>query len=119
MEFRYMGFDQKGSDRVFRFDCLAKGEPARHFTVTANMALFLAHRVAIQEGPGLCAIKLAAELEKGLDASHELTSDDLSAHASNVAAAAARKAESRKSTPRRAPEATAYEASPWRTAKSF
>lgn len=118
MEFRYMGFDQKGSARIYRFDCLTKGELARHFTVSADMALFLAHHVAIQEGPGLCAIKLAADLEKSAEPPHELTSDDLSAHASAVIAAAARKAESRKSTPRRTPDPTAYEASPWRTSRT-
>jgi hypothetical protein len=118
MEFRYMGFDQKGNARVYRFDCLAKGEPSRHFTVTADMGLFLTHHVAIQEGPGLCAIKLAADLEKSSDDVHELTGEDLGAHALTVSMAAARKAESRKNTPRRAPEATAYEASPWRTSRT-
>jgi hypothetical protein len=116
MEFRYMGFDQKGNARVYRFDCLVKGEPARHFTVSADMGLFLSNHVAIQEGPGLCAIKLAADLEANTEASHELTGADLSAHALTVTMAAARKAESRKSTPRRTPEAATFE-SPWRTSK--
>lgn len=117
MEFRYMGFDQKGNARVFRFDCLTKGEPSRHFTVTADMALFLAHHVAIQEGPGLCAIKLAADLEAGLEAPHELTDADLRTHATTITEAAARKAEARKNTPRRTPVATAHEASPWRATR--
>jgi len=117
MEFRYMGFDQKGTARVYRFDCFAKGEPTRHFTVTAEMGLFLLHHVGIQEGPALCALKLAAGLEKSSEAAHELTGDDLSAHALTVTMAAARKAESRKNAPRRSPQVMAYEGSPWRASK--
>ena len=118
MEFRYMGFDQKGSARIYRFDCLEKGEAARHFTVSAEMGLFLAHRVAIQEGPALCAVKLAADLEKDAGVPHELTSQDLSAYAQTITEAAARKAESRKSTPKRS-GTSASEASPWRSSGSF
>jgi hypothetical protein len=119
MEFRYMGFDQKGSARIYRFDCLTKGADAQHFTVSAEMGLFLTHRVAIQEGPSLCAIKLAADLEKTADAPHELTSEDLSAHALAITEAAARKAESRKSAPKRTPDMSAIEASPWRGPRTF
>lgn len=118
MEFRYMGFEQKGSARIYRFDCLEKGESARHFTVSAEMGLFLTHRVAIQEGPALCALKLAADLEQNAEAPHELTSHDLSAHALAATEAAARKAESRKSTPKRTPGMSAIEASPWRGSRT-
>ena len=114
MEFRYMGFDQKGSARIYRFDCLAKGASARHFTVSAEMGLFLTHRVAIQEGPALSAVKLASDLENNAAAPHELTSHDLSARALAITEAATRKAESRKSTPKRSPEMSAVERSPWR-----
>ena len=37
--------------------------------------------MAIQEGPSLCAQKLAADLEKSADWSHELTTEDLRAYA--------------------------------------
>ena len=63
MEFRYLGFSHQGNARVYRFDVVAKGEINRHLTISADIGLFLAHHVGIQEGPTLCAQKLAADLE--------------------------------------------------------
>jgi hypothetical protein len=114
MEFRYLGFDQRQNARAYRFDGIVKGEPIRHFIVTADLSLFLMHHVGIQEGPGLCATKLAADLEKTLEGTHELTEDDLRAHASARANAEARKAEARKAGTRRAAGAAAQAHSPWR-----
>ena len=53
-----------------------------HFVVTADLALFLANRIGIQEGPTLCAHKLSTSPEPAGDANLELTNDDLRAHAS-------------------------------------
>ena len=58
MELRYLGFDQKQNTRTYKFDGVANGQPTVHFVVTADLALFLANRIGIQEGPTLCANKL-------------------------------------------------------------
>lgn len=113
MEFRYLGFDQQRNVRAYRFDVLAKGEPTRHVVITAELGLFLTHRIGIQEGPALCAKKLAADLQNSAEGSHELIDEDLRAHSAAIASAEARRAEMRKSGPRRAP-AGAPEQSPWR-----
>lgn len=115
MEIRYLGFEQQLSARVFRFDVMEKGQPTRRCVVTADMALFLSHRVGIQEGPTLCAGKLAADMEKNFDGAHELTAEDLRLHVDARSQAEARRAEMRK-TPRRRP-APAQEGAPqssWR-----
>jgi hypothetical protein len=115
MELRYLGFDQQKKLRAYRFDWVAKGEATRHFTITADLSLFLAHRVGIQEGPGLCATKLNTDLRESAGGTHELTESDLRAHAAARTLEASRKAESRRFTPRRAGvSAEAQKASPWR-----
>ena len=85
MEFRYLGFSHQGNARVYRFDVIAKGEINRHLTISADISLFLAHHVGIQEGPTLCAQKLAADLEATLETTgetdHQLTADDLQRYA--------------------------------------
>jgi hypothetical protein len=115
MELRYLGFQQRQSARAYQFEVVKKGETSKRFTVTVEMGLFLKHRVGIQEGPALSANKLVADLEKSLEGEHELTSDDLHAHASARALAEATRAATRKTTPRR-PAATTEgaERSPWR-----
>jgi hypothetical protein len=117
MEFRYLGFSQQGSARVYRFDVIAKGEATKHVTITADINLFLAHRVGIQEGPTLCSQKLAGDLQTNFEGEHELTADDLGRYASARALAEAQRAESRRNTPRRSPETPAPEGSPWRTSR--
>jgi len=96
MELRYRGFEQKQNTRSYRFDRIENGEPTIQFTITADLALFLKHRIGIQEGPGLCAHKLAADLDHPQGGDHELTDEDLQAYATDRAAAEARKAESRR-----------------------
>jgi hypothetical protein len=105
MELRYMGFDQKQNTRTYKFDGVASGQPTVHYAVTADLTLFLANRIGIQEGPTLCAHKLSASPEPAADASLELTNDDLRAHASARSMAEARKAEARRMGPRRRPPA--------------
>src|SRR6185312_2989918 len=102
MDLRYMGFDQTLNRRVYKFDYCSKGSPPAGFLVSADIALFLKHHISIQEGPSLCARKLANDIETMQPGEHELTNDDLLAFASDRAAAAALKAEQRKSwTPRK------------------
>ena len=115
MELRYLGFDQQKNVRAYRFDVLVKGEPTRHCVVTADLALFLTHRIGIQDGPGLCSTKLTSDLEDVTREVHELTDEDLRAHAVAREDAALRKAAARKSGPRRpAVSKVAHENSPWR-----
>jgi hypothetical protein len=114
MELRYLGFDQLKSARAYRFDRINKGEPTRHFVITADLALFLSNRVGIQEGPGLCALKLSTELLESMGGDHELTNADVRAHATAKTAADARRAESRKFTPRRPTAPALARNSPWR-----
>jgi hypothetical protein len=51
---RYVGFNQAGTARLYKFERLKPGEPTETLFVTAEMALFTKHRVGLQEGPGLC-----------------------------------------------------------------
>ncbi len=101
MELRYMGFDQLQNAREYRFDVLTKGDATRQCTITVDLALFRAHHVGIQEGPGLCARKLAADLEICSEGIHELTTEDIRAYADACAEADARRKESRKGGARR------------------
>lgn len=115
MEFRYLGFDQRQNERTYRFAAMTKGEATRQFVVTADLTLFQAYRIGIQEGPSLSASKLASDLEKCADGTHELTGDDLRAHADARALAETRRAEARKNAPRRPGGTRAtHEQSPWR-----
>jgi len=62
VQLRYLGFDQTGSVRAYRFQRVWPGEPTTTFTVTADLVLFRNHRVGMQEGPALCLQILAAGL---------------------------------------------------------
>jgi hypothetical protein len=95
MELRYMGFEQKANLRAYRFERLMKGEPIERHVVTADIGLFLIHRISIQDGPTLCANKLAADLERLSQTIHELTAEDCKAHADARLLAETRKAESK------------------------
>ena len=91
-QLRYMGFDQAKNIRGYKFEGVAADETATtHFVVNADLALFMKHRVGLQEGPALCLKKLSADLEALQPFPHELTSRDLAAQASAQAAAAERK----------------------------
>ncbi len=114
MELRYMGFDQLNNARGYRFDVVVKGDATRQCVVTVDLALFRMHHVGIQEGPSLCAQKLAADLAKSADGVHELTTEDLRAYADARTAAEARKAELRKA-PRRTSVPVSRPQLPWQT----
>ena len=62
---RYMGFEQSGSVRAYRFVRTQLGEARATVVVKADMALFTKHHVGIQEGPNLCLHLLAAALDAG------------------------------------------------------
>ncbi len=116
MEVRYLGFEQRQNARSYQFDVVEKGEPSRRFIVTADLSLFHIHGVVIQEGPSLCAGKLAADLESRVFGSHELTADDLRSYVNARSLEEAKRAEMRKA-PRRRPSA-AEERSPWRGSRA-
>jgi UDP-N-acetylglucosamine:LPS N-acetylglucosamine transferase len=78
------------------------------------MALFLKHHVGIQEGPSLCARKLAANEAAEVLNDHELTNEDLLAYVGERTAAEERKAAARRSTPTRRRPDPAQVATPWR-----
>jgi hypothetical protein len=122
MELRYLGFSQLQNARAYRFDLAVAGHATRQLIVTVDLGLFRVHHVGIQEGPNLCAKKLAADL-KGCywgthttDGSHELTSEDLRVHASGLDAEEARKVASRKGGVRRSMVASLQ--SRWRRSPS-
>lgn len=96
MQLRYMGFDQGQAVRVYRFDRIEERVPTVRYTVTVNLALFLKHRVGIQEGPSLCARKLTTDLEATSQSEHVLTNEDLLAYVAARADADARKAAARR-----------------------
>jgi hypothetical protein len=107
MELRYLGFSQLQNERAYRFDVTEAGHATRQLIVTVDLGLFRVHQVGIQEGPDLCARKLAADLEgcaegtHTMAGSHELTNEDLRAYASARDGEEARKAGSRKGGVRR------------------
>jgi hypothetical protein len=93
LDLRYTGFDQARNLRHYRFDAVGRGQAVRRFIVTADMELFLKHRVAMQEGPTLCLRKLMSDLESGSEsARHELDNCDLAAYTQARVAAEQRKA---------------------------
>jgi hypothetical protein len=112
VELRYQGFDQLQNARGYRFDLVVKGDAARHFVVTVDLSLFRMYQVGIQEGPSLCAQKLAADLENCPEGAHELTTDDLRLYADARTAAAARKLEARQGARRPKPPGSSAP-SPW------
>ena len=57
---QYMGFEQRGSIRAYAFKRVMRGEETREFTVNADLALFVKHHVAIQDGPSL-SLRLLSE----------------------------------------------------------
>jgi cold shock CspA family protein len=60
---RYMGFEQSGNTRLYRFERNLAGHARTSVTVNADMSLFTKHRVGIQEGPALCLALLTTALD--------------------------------------------------------
>ena len=63
---RYMGFEQTGSVRSYRFQKECTGQNNQTLTVECDLALFAKHRVGIQEGPALCLRLLASAADGSL-----------------------------------------------------
>jgi hypothetical protein len=100
LELRYKGFDQTQNTRNYHFERtvkgVAKGEPAIQLDISADLAAFREHRIHIQDGPSLCAIKLASDLENSWSGQHQLTNADLVAHVTARHRAEALKIEARR-----------------------
>lgn len=88
---QYMGFEQTGSVRAYRFKRILRGEETREFIVNADWALFLKHHVGIQEGPALSLRLLSAGPNCSAPAawppSQSLSDVDMLAHLARRAAA--------------------------------
>jgi hypothetical protein len=91
-----MGFDQIQNSRVYRFDVRADGRSPTEVSISADLSIFRDHRVGIQEGPILSGNKLTADLERGWEGEHELTSADVQAYAYAKALADSQDAGARK-----------------------
>ncbi len=64
---RYVGFEQRGCIREYRFEQIIPGEKTKAFRVTADVGLFARHHVGCQEGPALC-LRLLKEVMDTPDA---------------------------------------------------
>jgi hypothetical protein len=113
MELRYLGFDQSQNARFYRFDGV-EGAVTRQYVVTTDIRLFRVYDVGIQEGPGLCARKLAADLRTSPSGAHELTTEDLRLYAEKRATAAALKSRPSCRRPPRRKARPVSSQSPWR-----
>ncbi len=88
---QYMGFEQNGSIRAYRFRRVVRGEETREFVVSAELELFFRHHVGFQEGPAM-SLRLLSE---GPDCctplewppAQSLTDADMLAHVARRAAA--------------------------------
>lgn len=98
MNFRYVGFEQAGGRRLYQFEC-----EAGRVAVMAELALFAAHGVSMQEGPALSAQKLAKLGEGAVWEGLELTAGELRSYAAERAMAASRLATARKRLHNRPP----------------
>jgi hypothetical protein len=101
VKLRYMGFDQHDNTRGYKFDGVENGQLIVQFVVSADLTLFLRHRVNIQDGPSLFACKLGTDFAELGPRNHQLTNEDLLAFTTARAAAEARKAELRSPDRRR------------------
>ncbi len=91
---RFLGFESRGPQRLYRFERIVPGQSNANLTVLADLALFARYRIGIQEGPELCLKKLngwsgCAPVEI------ELTEADLKIFVEERLAAQARRAENR------------------------
>ena len=113
MELRYLGFEQSQNARSYKFDGV-EGRTTRHFVVTTDLRLFRDFNVAIQEGPSLCARKLAEDISANSEGMHELTTEDLRGYVERRSGAAALKPRHiHRRLPHRKPSPGATQ-SPWR-----
>ena len=115
VEIRYAGFDQRQNSRVYRFDVHTDERVTKQVSVIADIAVFRNHGVGIQEGPFLSGNKLIADLKRGWEGAHELTSADVRAYADAKALDGVQRAGARKAPGRRTGvQADTHPNSPWR-----
>ena len=74
MRLRYMGFEQRGAARDYRFDQVSVGGDTIHLVVEIAMTLFTKFHVGIQDGPALCLHALNIESKTGGVSFHLLPS---------------------------------------------
>lgn len=92
---RYLGFEQMGNVRAYKFERLSPGGERQTATVSTDLALFLAHHIGLQDGPALCLRLVTAELD-GIDPDSRLpfqrllTDADMLAHLASRPVAAKR-----------------------------
>lgn len=103
MSLRYIGFEQFLNKRLYKFECQATGYPATHLVVSADLTLFSAHGVNIQDGPTLCAQRLAAVPVVPQQKYLELTDQEFRSHAARQAFAEQEKAVARRRLHNRLP----------------
>ena len=81
---QYMGFDQTGSLREYRFRQISRGEKTLEFIVKAELGLFIKHHVGMQEGPAMCLHLLSGRSDASgapaRAAADSLTDTDMLAH---------------------------------------
>ncbi len=54
LHFSYEGFTQAGNKRSFAFRGVDEHTPGALFSIQVELALFIQHRVSLQEGPSFC-----------------------------------------------------------------
>ena len=86
LRFRYVGFDQSGSTRAYRFERRSPGEQTQILVVRASLPLLLLHHIKLQEGPGLCLGVLLHEMgpDAGLPRDRCLTEQNVLDHLANL-----------------------------------
>jgi len=81
---QYLGFEQTGTIRAYRFKRISRGEETREFIVNADLALFLKHHIGIQEGPELSLHLLSPGADScvpdSCPSSRSLSQQDMLAH---------------------------------------
>ena len=82
---RYLGFEQTGNIRAYKFERLSPGGERQTATISTDLALFLTHQIGLQDGPALCLRLVTTELdasnpESQLPFQRSLTDADMLAH---------------------------------------
>jgi hypothetical protein len=57
---RLLGFEQRGTVRVYRFEHVSVGQGRRSFSISIDLANMKKYRVSIQDGPAICLSLLAS-----------------------------------------------------------
>jgi cold shock CspA family protein len=82
---RYNGFEQSGNIRAYKFERLSPEGETQTAVVSTDLALFLKHRIGIQDGPALCLRLVTTEMNDArIDTQQPylrtLTDEDMRAH---------------------------------------